>query len=85
METRHNSNAPRLPVTAAAKNAFWSHVVKGPGQACWIWIASISSNDGYGRTTWQVAARTRTVSAHRLALMLAYGGELPDGVIGVLR
>lgn len=38
---------PSLPPTGAAISAFWSRVVKAPGDGCWIWTGAIS--DGYGR------------------------------------
>lgn len=56
--------------------------MRGPGDRCWIWCGPISTPDGYGRFTWQVDGRRRTVSAHRFALMVALGGEISDGTIG---
>lgn len=72
---------PHLPVTTAAKHAFWSHIVRAPSDGCWIWTASISTTDAYGRVTWRRGGRSRTVSAHRLALMIHLGGELPAGLV----
>lgn len=72
---------PQLPITDAVTRSFWNKVVRGPGDFCWIFCGAISGTDGYGRITWQVRGRTRTVSAHRFALMLVEG-ELADGVIG---
>lgn len=61
---------------------FWSNVVRGPGRSCWLWVGPISTPDGYGRFSWQVDSRRRTVSAHRFALMIATGKEIPDGLVG---
>ena len=38
-----------LPPTQAAIDAFWSRVVKAPGDGCWFLIAAISGVDGYTR------------------------------------
>lgn len=73
---------PRLPLTPRAIYRFWSQVVRGGGTQCWIWCGAISHPDGYGRHTWQTGGARRTVSAHRVALMIHQGGELNDGVIG---
>lgn len=61
---------------------FWSNVVRGPGSACWLWVGPISTPDGYGRFSWQVGGHRRTVSAHRFALMIATGKEIPQGLVG---
>lgn len=71
-----------LELTPAATERFWSQVVRGSGARCWIWCGAVSSPDGYGRFTWQVNGYRRTVSAHRIALMIDCGGELPDGRVG---
>ena len=71
-----------LQITSRAEERFWKQVVRGPDSRCWIWCGAISSPDGYGRFTWQVDGRRRTVSAHRVALMIAHGGELPPGLVG---
>ena len=71
-----------LRVTYRAEERFWKQVVRGPGDQCWIWCGAISSPDGYGRFTWQADGRRRTVSAHRVALMIAHEGELPPGMVG---
>ncbi|MCS5480604.1 hypothetical protein NYP18_13180 [Corynebacterium sp. YIM 101645] len=69
-------------MTQRAQQRFWRHVVRGEGEQCWIWVGAISSPDGYGRFTWQIDRRRRTVSAHRVALMIAHGGELPGDLVG---
>ena len=73
---------PDLPLNQRAQQRFWRHVVRGGEDRCWIWVGAISSPDGYGRFTWQHDRRRRTVSAHRVALMIAHGGELPVGLVG---
>lgn len=70
-----------LPITTAAAGAFTARLVDAPTTGCLLWTASISSNDGYGRITWRHHGRSRTVSAHRFALMLAAGAELPAGMV----
>lgn len=72
----------RLVITARARERFWSNVVKGPGNECWIWSGAISSPDGYGRFTWQERGQRRTMSAHRFALLAALGRELEGGLVG---
>lgn len=73
---------PGLPLTERAQQRFWHHVARGEGEQCWIWGGAISSPDGYGRFTWQINRHRRTVSAHRVALMIARGGELPTDLVG---
>lgn len=73
---------PDLPLTQRAQRRFWQRVVRGEGDQCWIWVGAISSPDGYGRFTWQHNRRRRTVSAHRVALMIAHNGELPADLVG---
>lgn len=68
-----------LPPTQAAIDAFWSRVVKAPGDGCWFHIAAISGVDGYTRLTWRRGGVSRTESGHRFALLLA--GQLGDGVV----
>lgn len=87
-----SSSTPRerLPVTTSrdlnptpeAIKRFWSNVVKGPDDQCWIWVGPISTPDGYGRFSWQVARQRRTLSAHRFALLIARGEELPSRAVG---
>lgn len=69
---------PTLPPTPAAIEAFWSRVVKAPGDGCWIWTGAIAS--AYGRISWRAGGISRTEYAHRFALLIA--GELTDGAIG---
>lgn len=68
-----------LPPTPAAIKAFWSRVVKAPGNGCWFHIAAVSGIDGYTRLTWRHGGVSRTESGHRFALLLA--GQLGDGVV----
>lgn len=69
---------PNLPPTDAAIEAFWSRIVKAPGDGCWIWTGAVS--DGYGRISWRSGGVSRTEYAHRFALVIA--DELGDGAIG---
>ena len=68
-----------LPPTQAAIDAFWSRVVKAPGDGCWFLIAAISGVDGYTRLTWRSGGVSRTESGHRFALLLA--DQLSDDVV----
>ncbi|WP_241228475.1 hypothetical protein [Corynebacterium hylobatis] len=72
----------RLALTDHAIRRFWAHVVRAEGEGCWIWCGAISKPDGYGRFTWQTGGERRTVSAHRIALMIHQAAELPEGIIG---
>lgn len=72
---------PTLWPDSGAIARFWSNVVQGPGASCWLWVGPISTPDGYGRFSWQINGRRRTLSAHRFALMIALGREIPDGFI----
>lgn len=69
---------PELPPTDAAIAAFWSRVVKAPGNGCHLWVGAIS--DAYGRISWRSGGVSRTEYAHRFALLIA--GELTAGAIG---
>lgn len=64
--------------TDQAIERFWSRVVRSPD--CWIFSGAISGGDGYGRLTWRRDGASRTMSAHRFALLLAYG-EDDDGAV----
>lgn len=68
-----------LPPTQAAIDAFWSRVVKTPGDGCWLLMAAISGVDGYTRISWRSGGVSRTESGHRFALLL--DGKLGDGVV----
>ncbi|WP_245814098.1 HNH endonuclease [Rhodococcus marinonascens] len=61
-----------LPPTARNIALFWSKVVKSPN-ACWYFVAAISSPDGYGRYNYQRRNRQRTVLAHRFSVELVHG------------
>lgn len=77
-----------LMPSPATVERFWNNVVRGPDRqgdeagSCWIWVGGISSPDGYGRVSWQAGMRRRTMSAHRFALLLEMGEELPPGLVG---
>lgn len=64
--------------TDTAVAAFHSKIVTTPG--CLIFCGAISDPDGYGRMTWRSGGVSRTMSAHRFALTLAFG-ELPVGTV----
>lgn len=78
----------KLAPSPKAIARFWNNVVRGPDPdsrgmpSCWIWVGPISTPDGYGRFSWQVDMRRRTMSAHRFALLLEAGEELPPGLVG---
>lgn len=58
---------------------FRSKVEKAPGGACWLWKGKAAKqNGGYGRA--QLAAG-KTVLAHRLAYVIAYGPLAPGECI----
>lgn len=67
-----------LTLTDRARARFARHIVKSPG--CWFWTGAISHPDGYGRFTWQVKGKSRSISAHRFAA-LAAGLTIPDGFV----
>lgn len=80
--SRSAATDPTLPLTGQTIRRFLSRIIRGDGNQCWIWCGAISYPDGYGRFTWQIGGVRRTVSAHRVALMITHGGELDQGVIG---
>ena len=63
--------SPDLTPTADAIGRFWTHVVSTPD--CALWVGAISGGDGYGRFSWRANSLSRTMSAHRFALLLAHG------------
>lgn len=67
-----------LPPTERAVASFHSKIVATP--SCAIFCGAISEPDGYGRMTWRSGGVSRTMSAHRFALTLAFG-ELPEGSV----
>lgn len=79
MVRRSRPYSATLPPTRAAIDAFWSRVVKAPGDGCWLLVAAISGVDGYTRITWRRNGVSRTESGHRFALLLA--GQLRDGIV----
>lgn len=68
----------QLPPTDAAIAHFWARVVRTPD--CLLWVGSISGGDGYGRITWRRDGVSRTMSAHRFALLLAHGDDVSSSV-----
>ncbi len=79
-QTSEIAPPPVLNPTPAAVAAFARKIVKAPGSGCWYWTGSISKPDGYGRITWQHHGVTRTLSAHRFALLVS-GIVVGDGEI----
>lgn len=76
--TSRKYNSTIAPTDAAIDN-FWSHVVHTPD--CALWVGAIAGGSGYGKITWRRDGHSRTMSAHRFALLLAYGEE-SAGAIG---
>lgn len=68
-----------IPITAAARRRFWKRIVVTT-TGCWFWTGAVAS-DGYGRITWTLDGRSRSLSTHRFALHLAHGPELPPGLV----
>lgn len=66
---------PPPPATVAR---FWSKVTRTPG--CWWWTGAVSYPDGYGRLSVTQHGDTRTLSAHRFALLLDLG-QLQEGMV----
>lgn len=69
---------PALRPSAETIDRFHAKVVKTP--TCWWWTGAISKPDGYGRISYQVGDRARTLSAQRFA-MLASGVQLTGDVV----
>ncbi|MBY6366930.1 hypothetical protein [Rhodococcoides corynebacterioides] len=69
----------REPLPARTVARFWAKVVVTP--TCHLWRGSVSYPDGYGRFTFTDGGTPRTLSAHRVALVIVHG-DLGDGVIG---
>ncbi len=67
---------PPPPATVAR---FWSKVTRTAG--CWWWTGAVSHPDGYGRLTWTQDGVTRTLSAHRFALLLDQGDLDEAGMV----
>lgn len=67
------------PLSAKTVARFWKKVVVTP--TCHLWRGSVSFPDGYGRFTFTDGDTPRTLSAHRVALLIVHG-DLGDGVIG---
>jgi hypothetical protein len=59
---------------------FEAKYIPEPNSGCWLWIAAIDPQNGYGRFgDWQ-DGRTRSFWAHRLSYEL-YVGPIPDGLV----
>lgn len=69
----------KAPLSDATVARFRAKVVVTPG--CHYFVGAVSNPDGYGRFTFTDGDAPRTLSAHRVALLLAHG-DLGDGVIG---
>ena len=61
---------------------FWSHVVKGPADAHWLFTGAIG-DDAYGRFWVSRAGMPRVVRASRYALELASPGGLDSGIFAL--
>ena len=77
-ESTRRAYSATLAPSAATIERFWSRIVYSPD--CWLWTGAISGGDGYGRISWRRDGISRTMSAHRFALMLAYGDDANDTV-----
>ncbi len=67
------------PLSPGTVARFWRKVVVTP--TCHLWRGSVSFPDGYGRFTFTDGDTPRTLSAHRVALLIVHG-DLGDGVVG---
>lgn len=61
-------------MTESFENRFWSKIVLGGPEDCWIWTAATKVPGGYGRIRFNGVM----VLAHRVAYELA-NGSIPDG------
>jgi len=67
-------DAIRKRMTDAERAArFWSNVNKAAGDDCWLWGGAVGKRDGYGRFTWVIDGKHKSVQAHRLAFYLHNG------------
>lgn len=64
---------PRWPLSLGPR--FWSKVDRSSSE-CWIWTAAVT-NAGYGK--FKLPRDGKSISAHRLALLLT-DGPVPDGM-----
>lgn len=71
--SRRRAYSAEIEPSAHTVERFWAHVIRSPG--CWLWVGAISGGDGYGRITWRRDGVSRTMSAHRFALLLEHGVE----------
>ncbi|MFC7962824.1 HNH endonuclease [Rhodococcus sp. NPDC003994] len=69
----------KAPLSEATVRRFRAKVVVTPG--CHYFTGAVSSPDGYGRFTFTDGDTPRTLSAHRVALLLAHG-DLGRNVVG---
>jgi hypothetical protein len=61
--------------TGSDEERFWIKVDRSRGpDTCWLWLAGISGNTGYGNIWWL----GRTQSAHRVAYTLVKGSIPPE-------
>ncbi len=67
------------PLSAKTVARFGNKVVVTP--TCHLWGGSVSYPDGYGRFTFTDGDTPRTLTAHRVALVIVHG-DLGDGVVG---
>lgn len=64
-----------LPHGSSTEERFWPKVAKADGDECWLWVAAIAPQTGYG-AFWD---GERVASAHVYSFLLA-GGTIPDGM-----
>ncbi|WP_328814201.1 hypothetical protein [Rhodococcus sp. NBC_00297] len=69
----------KAPMPETTIRRFRAKVVVTPG--CHYFVGAVSNPDGYGRFTFTDYDTPRTLSAHRVSLLLVHG-DLGDGVVG---
>ncbi len=62
-------------LTEAVRERFWTYVVKGVGDACWVWTGNVTYK-GYGK--FSVGGRNRF--SHRVSYAMAFG-VIPDKLV----
>lgn len=74
-ETPLKSYRGRIYTRLSLSQVFWSHVIEGPPDDCWLWGAARFSN-GYGH----IGRNGKSLLAHRVAWEL-HRGPIPGGLL----